>query len=123
MTCFGDGSFTKRISADKEVEVIRGLAGTTPGAKKQLRQVAMYMSAPPITSTSLSAEILLVKDPSPKQVIQTALSLTTCSDKGISSRIEAKALRWKVPSRAAITTVFPLLAISSLNSTISGKNC
>ena len=30
---------------------IRGLAGTTTGAKKQLLQVAMYLSAPPITST------------------------------------------------------------------------
>ena len=47
--------------------------------------VAMYFSAPPITSTSLSSDSLLVYEPSPKQLMHTALSLITCSAKGTSS--------------------------------------
>ena len=43
-----------------------------------------------------------------KQTMQTACSLVTASARGTNASISGKGRRWKVPSRAATKTIFPL---------------
>ena len=55
-----------------------------------------------------------------KQIMQTACSLVTASARGTNASISGKGSRWKVPSRAATRTIFPLKnsdSFSSLNFT------
>lgn len=58
----------------------------------------------------------------PQHLTQTAVSLSTRSAMGTSSRMRPKGLRRKSPSSADTMTVRPALACASQKSTMSGKN-
>jgi len=86
------------------------------------RQTGIYLSAPPIMHLSSLAAILKVKEALCLQILHIAASFLIFSHLGISSRTLENAPRWKVPPSELTITILPLLAQSSANSTISGKN-
>lgn len=67
------------------------MSGWIVGRLKHFRQTAIYLSAPPITSTCVSWPSRRVKDASWQQCIQTAFSLTTLSASGIRLRTSPNA--------------------------------
>ena len=80
------------------------------GAWWQARQVATYLSAPPITSTAVSVVNRRLKQAGRPQPVQTAVSFVTSSARGTSSQISPNGLRWKSPSSDATITSFPAFA-------------
>lgn len=80
------------------------------GLRKHSLQAAMYLSVPPITSTSLDCTIRLEKAASRKQIMHTAVSFITTSASGTSSSTLPNGLRWNVPSSADTITILPMFA-------------
>ena len=73
----------------------------------------MYISAPPIISFVKPEQVLKVKLALDEQILQIADNFLTFSHKGINSSILLHPFFSKVPLRADIMTIFPLLAASS----------
>ncbi len=135
-----DGDGRRALAADEEVdaaisraralvpvtELLPGASAglgempTAPALWKQLRQVEMYRSVPPMSSTAVSCPRRDVNAAVHWHIMHTEVSFTTRSASGMRSRTCPKARRWKVPSRAATITRMPALAASSQKSTRSG---
>ena len=114
----GDTGNNSRRSPGATFTILTGVSSTAAtrsqekgnpgGLLKHSRQTATYLSAPPMHSTSVSAEIRLENDASALQSIQTALSLTTFSHSGMMSSTLPNGLRRKSPSNAATITILPV---------------
>lgn len=92
------------------------MRGGGRGRRKQRRAAGVALQM------RLSSHAQPCRMHSPQHLTQTAVSLSTRSAMGTSSRMRPKGLRRKSPSSADTMTVRPALACASQKSTMSGKN-